>query len=198
MGSSTNIGFVYRKKHSTDAENELSMLLEFLISNNGKILTQKYCQDLDGDGWVESNEVAHLLVGDVSSLLVNNYYGQLRMNCDILGKERLDIDLYFKMMEENHFGILLDVADDQIFEPDASLEGITNCIIEFMKKVYSISHFDYSFCDNEAQIEYSLQELMSAGRPVYSIVALPDPKSSEELKVTKSDWNIDGLTSRNR
>lgn len=198
MGSSTSIGFVYHENQIANAEKKLGAMIKFLISNNGEILTQKYCRDLDGDGWVESNEVAYLIIEDVSSLLVNNYYGQLRICCDILGKKGLIIDLCFKIMKENNYGILLDIADNQIFEPYNSLEGITNRIITLMKNVYSILRFDYSFCDNEAQIEYSLLELMSIGRPVYSIVALPNPKSPPVLEIYKSNWNIDGLTPRNR
>lgn len=196
MGSSTNIGFVYGSNSRSLAETELSSLIQYFISNNGSVLSQKYCKDIDGDGWVESNEVAYLSLKDTSSQLVNNYYGQLKIKCNLLGKKGLTIDVLFKKLSQTSYGILLDIADEQLFNSVNSLDAITDEIIELMRRIYSISHFDYAFCDNEAQIEYSLSDLIALGNPVYSVIAILKGANQSNLQIVKSSWHIDGLTPR--
>ncbi len=198
MGSSTNIGFVYGSDSRSFAEVELSNMIHYLLSKNGKVLSQKYSKDLDGDGWVESNEVVYLLQKDTLSQLVNNYYGQIKIACDLLGKKGLVLDVLFKKLNQTCFGILLDISDEQILDSTHhdSLDRITDKIVELMECIYSISHFDYAFCDNEAQIEYSLSDFVSLGKPVYSVIVLPNEISRSKLQITKSNWHIDGLTPR--
>jgi hypothetical protein len=196
MGSSTTIGFVYGSNSRTYAETELNNVTQYLISNNGKVLSQKYCKDLNGNGWVESNEIAYLLLSDTLNQLVNNYYGQLKIECDILGKKGLNLDILFKRIDQNNYGILLDIPDEQILSSNLQLDSVTNGIIALIQTIYKVSHFDYAFCDNEAQIEYSLPALRSIENCIYSLVAMPDEMNQSNLQIIKSSWHIDGLTPR--
>jgi len=196
MGSSTGIGFVYGI--GENAVFQFDKIMDLLLLNNGAIDYLKYCRDTNGDEWVEKKVVTQVLSENTLHQLVNNYYGQIKIKCDILSKEDLIIDIYFKKLDSKNYGMLLCISDEQLFESNVNerVDLVTESIVNLIRQIYDVSIFDYAFCDNEVMIEYSLDELQSIRNPVYSILALPNEEDKTKLQILKSDWNIDGLTPR--
>jgi len=196
MGSSTGIGFVYGV--GDNAIFQFVKIMELLLLNNGTIDHLKYCKDINGDEWVEKKVTVQALNKNTLYPLINNYYGQVSVKCDLLSKKDLNIDVYFKKIDSKNLGILLYIPDEQIFGSDVgeNINLITENVINLIQQIYNISNFDYAFCDNEATVEYSLDDLKAIENPIYSILALPNEENKTELQILKSDWNIDGLTPR--
>jgi len=196
MGSSTGIGFLYSV--GDKAIFQFIEIINLILSNNGKVISLKYCKDPDGDEWVEEKAILQTLTKNILYQLVGNYYGQVNVVCDLLSEKNLKIDIYFKKLDSKNLGVLLNISDEQLFESGINerIDSVTETIINLIRQIYDITNFDYAFCDNEATIEYSLDELKAIENPIYSILALPNKRDKKELQIIKSNWHIDGLTLR--
>lgn len=198
MGSYIGIVLVYNNSSQNKIECELRTVIRYLIFHEGNITNTKYSKDKDGIKWVEDSFTNGLEIEKVSSLLSKNYFGQLNVICNILNMKKLNICVTMKNTDKNYFGILLDIAEDDLMGviSNENIDIITERIIYLLKDLYEVSDFDYAFCDNEAEILYSPSEFQSLNEKVYSVVALPIIKGEKKIVIVKSNWNIDGLTTR--
>lgn len=197
MGSYIGIGLVYNNT-DIELEKELRNVVNYLISQNGSIKSIKFSKDEDGNEWVEEIPGNNLDKENFYSLLANGYFGQLQVKCNILSIQNLNIDIRIEKSDKNYFGLLLDIDEHELIgaRSGENIYRTTEKIIGFLNDLYKISVFGYALCDNEAEIQYSPLEFQSLNEKVYSIVALPDIEDKKKLNIIKSNWHIDGLTTR--
>lgn len=74
---------------------------------------------------------------------------------------------------------------------EQKLDELEQKITVIMRDALSLG-FDYAFCDNEEDIEYSIGEILEQNK-MYSILVYR--KNGETISKCSS-WKIDGLTNR--
>lgn len=187
MGSNINIGLVYNGIIGI----ELESLLNIFTANHGYIEQVKYCEDMEGENWVELDKPN--LDSTLLEKLTNSYFGQMQLSVDLFQIKNLQVGIRIEICEE-YSGLLLSFKENQIF-PDYSikeLEVMTDKIIDFVIEIFPVLNFTYAICDHEAEIEFSPNEFKPEK---YSLSFTPDV-SAGTLNVRKSGWHINGLSER--
>lgn len=189
MGSNINVGLVYDSSRAIGTH--LENLIELLNGNHGQIVYVKFCEDTDGEGWIQQDSPT--IDTTILEKLTLSYYGQIHMHLDLFQLKGLNVEIKIEKSEV-FFGFLLSFRENEILPNylKESLDTITDRIHKFVAEIYPILQFDYAFCDHEAEIEFSPKEF-NAER--YSLSFLPD-LSTGKLNVLKSNWHINGLTER--
>lgn len=197
MGSYISIGFVFNELNFEQIKNKLRKLVNLLIANNGQLKEMKFSKDIEGMDWVEYSFKNNILTIDLIESLAINYFGELKITSDFLKIGNLNIIVNVEK-EKSYFGFLLEISEAELLKTHNSeeIKFITDKVIDFMIDAHDILDYAYAFCDNEAEIEYSPQEIVSFDRDVYSIIIFYSSKKQKEYYIKKSKWNIDGLTSR--
>ncbi|WP_405079901.1 Imm64 family immunity protein [Paenibacillus chitinolyticus] len=189
MGSYINVGLVYSSTEANEAH--LKKLIELLIENEGRIENVKFCEDVDGERWVQydfpHNDPA------IFEKLTRSYYGHIDLFADLVPFKGLNVEIEIEKCE-GYSGFLVSFRESEML-PDyseESLETATETVVKLVAEIYPALQFDYAFCDLEAHIEFSPREFKPER---YSLAFWPD-LSNGELKVTRSSWHINGLTER--
>lgn len=197
MGSYIGIGLVYNISES-GLEKELRNLVNYLICREAIIESIKFSKDEDGNEWVEESLKNNIDIENFYSLLANGFFGQLHVVCNILNIQNLNVYIRIEKVDKDYFGLLLDINEEELIGENSveNINRVTNRIIGLLNDLFEVSVFDYAFCDNEAEIQYSPIEFQSLNEKVYSIVALSTTEDKKKLKIIKSDWHIDGLSTR--
>lgn len=197
MGSYIGIGLVYNISENR-LEKELRSLVNYLICREGSIESIRFSKDEDGNEWVEERLKNNIDIEELYLPLVNGYFGQLHIVCNILNMQKLNVYLRIDKVDKNYFGLLLDISEEELIGKSSieNINKVTDRIVRLLKELYEFSSFNYAFCDNEAEIQYSPIEFQSLNEKVYSIAALPTTEDRKKLKIIKSGWHIDGLTTR--
>jgi len=193
MGCFTSIGFIYSISNNIYLKNELFKIIDFLIKNNGHNISYSFCEDEMGVQWVNNKIVDMSQIKDFINIFISKYYGKIHLMCNLFNKNNIQIDISYKVLNHNSFGVLLEIPETQLLD-NTALTNISNSIVEFIIQVHKISSFDYSFCDNEAEIEYSSDEFELINSPIYSVVV--SFYNNREVIIKFSSWHIDGLTKR--
>ncbi len=190
MGSYIGVGLVLNNKLNSKEKSALQMILEYFISKNGKLLNTKFSEDEDGDNW---KNIENIKLYEVDNLL-NKYYLNINFICDVLDKKDVMIRAYYENLDENVSGLLLDFEEELFIEdyPDERIEEKTNQFINLMAEIYNVVEYDYALCDQEAMIEYTLDNIEKAKKK-YSVLLIPH---NNKMEIIKNSWNIDGLTDR--
>ena len=201
MGSFISIGFIYQVFSIQTIENEIKKLLKYIVDTDGSLKKMKVSKDIDGEEWNEYDSLMNLQGDSIYAILAKNYYGQIEVNSNIFGCKNITIIIRIEKEEdEDYFGFLLDIDEEELINTNSASEisNITEKIIDFITRFYNYSAYDYAFCDNEAEIKYSPIHFKKVERSIYSITVIPIlDGNSNRLNVIRSNWNIDGLTSRN-
>ncbi|MDD3172673.1 MAG: Imm64 family immunity protein [Herbinix sp.] len=196
MGSYITIGFIYNKFSMNNIKNQMERVVEYIVSSVGIIKKAKVSKDMDGEEWIEYDSINNSQIDTLFTSLAEHYYGQIEMETNLFDLKNLTIIMrVVKEENDDYFGLLLDVDENAFITNTVNVytEKILNLITEF----YNYSVYDYAFCDNEAEIKYSPKEFINLKESVYSLAILPVCNDiSNKLRVIKSKWNIDGLTSR--
>ncbi|SDG59688.1 Immunity protein 64 [Fontibacillus panacisegetis] len=189
MGSTINIGLVYNDSKAIGKI--LEKLLGLVVENNGHFQSVKFCEDYDGESWIEL-DYPNMDTTFIDKM-TKSYFVQIQSCLDLFQIEQLKTDIRIEKYDE-FFGLLLLFNEDEILPNYSieSLEKITNSIINFIVEVHPVLNFDYAFCDHEAEIEYSPKEFKPEK---YSLSFLPN-LTNGVLGVRKSSWEINGLTER--
>lgn len=166
-------------------------MLELFVENNGHFRSVKFCEDNDGESWIEL-DYPNMDTTFIKKM-AKSYYVQIQSCIDLFQMEQLKIEIRIEKYDE-FFGLLLLFNEDEILPNYSieSLEKITNTIINFILEVHPVLKFDYAFCDHEAEVEYSPKEFKPEK---YSLSFLPN-LTNGVLGVRKSSWHINGLTER--
>ena len=190
MGSYIGVGVVLNNKLNSKEKSALQMILEYFISKNGKLLNTKFSEDEDGDNW---KNIENIKLYEVDNLL-NKYYLNINFICDVLDKKDVMIRAYYENLDENVSGLLLDFEEELFIEdyPDERIEEKTNKFINLMAEIYNVVEYDYALCDQEAMVEYTLDNIEKAKKK-YSVLLIPH---NNKMEIIKNSWNIDGLTDR--
>lgn len=201
MGSNISIGFIYERFTQERIVKELGNIIKYLFVHDIRITKMKVSKDIDGEDWIEYDSINTFQLDSVFSMLAEYYYGQLEVSSNVLGCNNLAITIRVeKEAEKDYFGFLLDISEEELikFNSIDEINKVTERIIDFIIDIHSCSGYDYAICDNEAEIQYSPAEFGNLAKAIYSIAIIPSiTNNSNVLKVIKSSWNIDGLTSRN-
>lgn len=203
MGSFISIGFIYEGCSIQTIKKEIEKLVNYISSIGGSLKKMKVSKDVDGEEWLEYDSLINLQLDSIYTILAENYYAQLEVNSNLFEHKNLVITIRIEKDEDNdYFGFLLDMNEKEIIKGNSvnEINNITERIIDFIIKFYNYSNYNYAICDNEAEIEYSPKDFYKIESSIYSITVIPvfDCKSnSNKFNVIKSNWNIDGLTSRN-
>lgn len=201
MGSNISIGLIYERLTKERIEKELDNIVKYLLAYDTRMKKLKVSKDIDGEEWIESDSLNTFQKDSILTMLADNYYGQLEVSGNLLDCNSLVITIRVeKEAEEDYFGFLLDISEEELIKTNSidEINKITERIIDFMIDIHSYSGYDYAFCENEAEIQYSPKEFRNFEEGIYSVSIIPI-KSNDPMgfNIIKSSWNIDGLTSRN-
>jgi len=200
MGSFISIGFIYGKFSIQAIENEIKKLVKYVVNTDGRLKKMKVSKDIDGEEWLEYDSLINLQMDSIYTTLSENYYAQMEVNSSLFGCENITITIHIEKEEdEDYFGFLLDIDEEELIKtnPVSEINSITEKIVDFIAGFYNYSAYDYAFCDNEAEIQYSPRDFKKIESSIYSIAVIPIlDGNSNRLNVIRSNWNIDGLTSR--
>ncbi|HHW37552.1 MAG TPA: hypothetical protein GXX18_10000 [Bacillales bacterium] len=199
MGSFISIGLIYSKRTEERFKNELDILVRYLVSKDGILKKIKMSKDIDGEEWIEYTPNNNLEISESLNLIAKYYYGQVNVVCTFLGFSDLEVAVRIEK-EKDYFGFLLDISEADVIKTHnvEVINRVTDQIINFIIDLYSVSGFDYAFCDNEAEIQYAPDEFCTLENDMYSIIVIPSfGEQDKALNVFKNNWHIDGLTARN-
>jgi len=115
---------------------------------------------------------------------------EMIVNCEVDRRLVKNIIIKIKRVEGLYTGILFEVPEEN-FDLACEIDVLEKRIIYMLEQIVS-GAFEYAFCDNEVEIEYSFQEILE-NNVEYSILVL---NNSDNLIVKLSSWRIDGLTNR--
>ncbi|MFJ7755275.1 Imm64 family immunity protein [Peribacillus muralis] len=193
MTNILSLGIVY--ENSFDKSEELQSIIQYFLNLKSDIVGIKVSMDEDGENWLESERNGKNFILDYT-LLTEKYFGEILIQLnDFWSLNGLSLMLTLRIVKENDFfGYLLDFEMEQLLNR-YSLDLINELIIDLVKDIYSVTKFNYAFCDHDSEIEYSpsqYKDLVEA----YSILILPRAKNG--FDVIKNNWQIDGITSRNK
>lgn len=191
MTNILSLGIVY--DNSFDKSEELQSIIQYFLNLKSDIFGIKVSMDEDGENWLESERNEKKFILDYT-LLTEKYFGEIQMQLnDFWSLNGLSLTLRIAK-ENDFFGYLLDFEMEQLLN-QYSLDLINELIIDLVKDIYNVTKFIYAFCDHDSEIEYSpsqYNDLVEA----YSILILPREKNG--FDVIKNNWQIDGITSRNK
>ncbi len=192
-GSYISIGLVFNGREFISKEKTIDTVLLTLKKNGAQIKNCKYSKDPDGENWItiEINEI--LNSNNLSQILVNNFNGNISilLPCNDCG---LTAIFSFHNIDEDYFGILIEIPERQLLSYNSdNVAEAEEWAINMISLLYNSAPFSYSFCDNEAEIEYSLEDLADKIETAYSLTVIPE---KEGLQLIKNAWFIDGLTKR--
>ncbi|WP_040214194.1 Imm64 family immunity protein [Clostridium polynesiense] len=199
MGSYVSIGFIYENFSVDRIQNEFKKLVSKIITFNGNVKKMKISKDFNGEEWAEYEFLNNFQMDSNCEMLADYFYGQLEIDCNLFGGIRLKTILRIeKEKDEDYFGFLMDLSEEELikFNSADEINRVTEEIIEFMIQFYSCSAYNYAFCNNEGEIQFSPKKFREIENSIYSVTVIPNLVSNNSLKVIKSNWNIDGLTSR--
>lgn len=199
MGSYVSIGFIYENFSVDRIKSEFKKLVSKIISFNGNVKKMKVSKDFDGEEWAEYEFLNNFQMDSNCDMLAEYFYGQLEIDCNLFGGISLKTIIRIeKEREEDYFGFLMDVSEEELIKSNSAdeINRVTQEIIEFMTQFYSCSAYSYAFCDNEGEIQFSPKKFRDLENSIYSVTVMPNLGSNNSLKVSKGNWNIDGLTTR--
>lgn len=189
MSCYINIGVVFCDELLPIAPDNIYELSKRILNECDEI-TIKYSEDDHGFRWEERTYRQNEIMVAVNTLEVNKLaIGKLKYR---IQQKEYNILISIRKKDNKLWGLLLEIPEEELFVGDYSKDKfnyITNKIIINMKNMLTNVKFGYAFCDCDAEIEYSLSEVLSKNN-YYSILLL------NNLTVRLAPWNIDGITPR--
>lgn len=87
LGGNVSIGLVYSNKKDNSLTSNHRKIIECLISNyKRKINSVKYCNDADGEDWVELNNISYSQI-EFIEILVKRHYATLASSIELSNRE---------------------------------------------------------------------------------------------------------------
>lgn len=187
MGSYISIGIV-----SNDQKDVfLKKCVKVLDKNSRNIirLVIKYPNDIDCNNWIEKVEK----VENIKKLFEICYKSELaEIIMDYKMDENLIKNIIIKVKRslKSYTGILFEIPEEN-FDLKYILNDLEVSIISELKEILDIG-FEYAYCDNETDIEYSIEEILEKEK-IYSILLI---KNKRNILLKLGSWRIDGITNR--
>lgn len=187
MSSYISIGFVANDNEELFVE-KCKKIMEVNNKNIGQIIF-KYPTDETCNKWNVSNEQ----VKNIDKMLKQCFTNELaEIIVDYRINEQIFKGILIKIRKKigEYTGILFEISED-CFPLKEKINSIENEIIAILRDLLNIG-FEYAYCDNEADIEYSIKEVMGQ-KNRYSILVT---RENNNIVTKLASWKIDGLTSR--
>lgn len=188
MGSYISIGMVTGNCESKEFLGLCKRVFD-VFDLNVKRITFKYPLDNECLVWKEIT----VPIGEIDSVLSKCYLSDLcELNIDYLIEKRCISGVLFKIKKgDGYQGALFEIPEEN-FDIADELDILEYKIEAIIGKILHLG-FEYGFCDNEADIEYSKEKIMSMDS-VYSILLINNKLDRPKIKL--APWKIDGLTKR--
>lgn len=201
-GSLTYIGLVYEKKYETFRRILQSI---FNILNVTKIDGIRF--SFDSENWTSAD--SGLIFNE--TLLKDLYNSEMfDIEAEIDIKDNKSLLTVSKEVLDSEQAIMLGFYDNCMFKSFAGERGLdaesdylnalkiyTDFCIDLVKKICSVvNEIEYAFCDNDAMLEYRFKDIQNGKSKEYSLVFIPEKGGN--LKILKSNWEIDGMTKRKK
>lgn len=198
MGSYITTGLVFSGSDVSIIKRKLKDLIIFLSGRSECYKSVKASKDIDGNDWIEfkSDELAD--IQEAYRFASEGYMGQIDLQTSLITSNEIHVSVRVEK-EEDYFGILVDVAEDDFLKSNdlIVLNAADDLMIKFMSELYVVLEYKYAFCDNEAELQFSPNDIQCLAKEMYSILIIP--RNSELNSVTnvfRSNWYLNGLTSR--
>lgn len=186
MGSYINIGVVSNKNKQDFIKSCENLFQRNNIYFSG--MKFEFPEDEECQIWSESERDCIDL--DVLEKCYQNKLAKITVNCEVEGRLIQSIIIKIKRREGLYTGILFEIPEEN-FDLPCEINILEKKIIEVLEQSIS-DEFEYAFCDNEVDIEYSFREVLEKNIE-YSILVL---NKGDRLTIKLGPWRIDGLTSR--
>lgn len=185
MGSYISVGLVAGKCEPSEFL-ELCKRAFNMFGANIQRMTLKYPLDSECIRW-EEKEVS---IKEIDSVLSECYSNNLcELHIDYLIEKRCVSGVLFKLKKgDGYQGALFEIPEEN-FDIVNEIDILESKIKAIIKNILPYG-FEYVFCDNEADIEYSKEKILSMDS-VYSVLLI-----NNELNFRLAPWKIDGLTER--
>lgn len=187
MSSYISIGFV-----SNDIEKVFIKKCKQLIATNSKNICKiefKYPKYGTCDIWNVSNESLKK-IDEVLTICFKNELAEMTVDYNINGKLIKSVLIRIEKEIGRYTGILFKVPEEYL-NLENNIDELENIIMIYMQNLINIG-FEYIFCDNEIDIEYSTKDILER-KEEYSMLII---KNNDKLITKLALWKIDGLTSR--
>ncbi|WZU00994.1 Imm64 family immunity protein [Erysipelothrix sp. D19-032] len=191
MSNYLSVGFVYSKMNK---EEELNSIMKLIREKSWELSSLKYSEDSKGNKWTELNN--NITDFDVSDAFFNKFFS-IRSFCKSVDESKtMNFALTYEELSKDNFGFLIQIDASQVYKFGnvESLKKTEIDIIELVECLYKVSKYSYVFSDDEAEIEYTVEQINSETDFKYSILILPKDENSVEIKM--APWTLDGLTTR--
>lgn len=190
MSNYLSVGIVYSNKSK---EKELSNILKYIRNNEWKLDSLEFSEDYVGDYWMNITEKITDL--KVSNAFFNNFFSICKFK-KLVKNQTINLSLTYKKLSENDFGFLVQIESTQIYNTGnrENLKNVEMTIIDQLQGFYSASKYAYIFADDEADLEYTYEQIRDKSNPIYSMLIFPHKDDSVEIIL--ASWMLDGLTSR--
>ncbi len=198
MASYITVGFVFNGADEQKIISKLQILITDIMQKDSYYKSAKVCKDQDGNNWIEL-DADHLTdINKYTPILAKGYFGQVDFVTKFFTCEKIPISVRVEKALD-YFGILIDIEEKDLLKSNVQsiLSKVDDHLIEFILNLYNLIEYDYAFADNEAELQYSPNEIQLLNINTYSIFAkksISDCKS--DISVYKSEWYLDGLTTR--
>jgi len=190
VGGYISIALVY--EDNNESSNKLEGLIKYFTQNGSIPLEMKYCEDEEGEIWRE--EILCNKTIDFT-LLTEGYFGSIIVNTDIFNGNLIKINISVHK-EKGCFGFLIDIEWEDLFkECSKSLsDEVSANIVNFLHQIYLMTHYNYSYCGHEVEVECSSRDLKSKVNQ-YPIAVVP---FEDRLEVFYGEFSIDGVSLQNK
>lgn len=191
MSNCLSVGFIYSKMSK---EKELNSILKLISNKLWKLSSLKYSEDSDGNKWTELD--TNVTNFDVSDAYFNKFFGVCTFCKPVEENKKISFELTYEELSKEDFGFLIQIDASQVYEfgNAESLKRAELGIIELAECLYKVSKYSYIFSDDEAEIEYTAEQMKFETDFKYSILIFPKDEDTVEIKL--APWALDGLTSR--
>ena len=187
MSSYISVGIV-----ANDKEDIFMKKCVQIIKKNSMYIIRlviKYPDDDTCTNWNECNESIGSL-NKIIEICYRNEFAEIIADYKINAHVIKGVIVKIKKEKGKYAGILFEIPEDN-FDLENEIDDLEDKIITEMKELLNLG-FEYAYCDNETDIEYSVEEILE-GKEIYSILVV---KENETITSKLGSWKIDGLTDR--
>lgn len=198
MGSYITTGFVFNGTDIEIIKRKLEAMIRCLSDGRETYKLVKASKDEDGDNWIEFKFEELNDIQEGYTFAAEYYFGQIDLTSSFFTSNDISVSVRVEK-ESDYFGILVDIVEEDLLKSNevVVLNMADEQMIKAMCELHKVLNYDYAFCDNEAELQYSPKEFRCLDGDVYSIIAVSNNSEFGSMpKVYKSHWNINGLTSR--
>ena len=159
MGSYITTGFVFNGTDVNIVNRKLKAIIMYLSNGSERYKFVKASKDTDGNNWLklEFEELTDIQEG--YRLASKGFFGQIDLVTGLFTSNEIFVSVRVEK-EADYFGLLVDIAEKDLIKSNdyAVLNAADDLMINFMSELYKVLKYNYAFCDNEAELQFSPNE----------------------------------------